>query len=258
MDCRKTWLLTLALLLGGLGCVQSRLPSMSSDRNEAALAQRSPNDKKACANLYLAQGRLQEGNSAQENVPPQNQQLFREQARQSFQKALDAEPKHPEALVSLARLSAAEGDRERARQYLNQATQYHPQSAGVWYEVGIYHCKRKEWQPALDSLSKAHHLEPDNREITKTYGFTLARAGRTDQAVTCLSKVMGPAQAHLNVGGLLAHMNQPEQSKQQLRAALRCQPNLVSAQEMLARLEGGPPSSRQAVVTVGFEQPAGD
>ncbi len=260
MDRRGACLLALALGLtsGGAGCVTSR---MSPGPDGRMVDQPLPADpKKSLAHVSVAYARVHEDRAAEPNIPPEAKRLFLDQARAAYQKALEAEPKNADALLGMARVAVAVEDPELARQCLTKAVQFHPKSVAVCFEVGMYHCKRKEWQPALDALGKANQLEPDNREIAKIYGLALARAGQTERSVACLSKVMGKAQAQYNVAGMLAHMNQPEQSKEHLRLALQLQPSYPAAQEMLARLEGRPSSqptaAQQGVVTAGYEQPA--
>jgi tetratricopeptide (TPR) repeat protein len=260
MDRRGVCLLALALGLGGggAGCVQSRM-TMGLDGKEVVAPGPPADPKKSCANLSVAYGRVHESKAAEPNAQPEVKRLFLDQARVVYLKALEAEPKNLDALLGMARVSAGLEDPDQAKQYLTRATQMYPKATTAWYEVGMFHCKRKEWTPALDALSKAHQLEPNNHEIAKTYGLALARAGQTERSVAVLSKEMGKAQAHYNVAGMLAHLNQPEQSKMHLRLALQYQQDHPAAQELLARLEGRPPANPQAqqgVVTVGFvEQP---
>ena len=135
-------LATRSLLTSGVGCLETGASSLSPEnRKEVDLAQRPPEAKKSSAHLFVAYGQMQENNANASNVPEQIQQQLREEGRQAYMKALEAEPKNPEALVALGRLASIAGDEERAKQYLTKATLYYPQSAAVWYEVGMYHCK---------------------------------------------------------------------------------------------------------------------
>jgi tetratricopeptide (TPR) repeat protein len=256
MDCRKAWVLAVLLLTGGVGCLQTTAPQTVDTRKDADQAQRPPLSKKSTANLTLADGRLLESTANAAATPPPLQTKMREQARQAYRKVLDLDPKNLDAELALARLAVADGNDEQARRYFTLVTQDHPKEAAVWYQLGMYHGKRKEWQPSVDALQRANQLEPDNREVATKLGLTLARSGQTDQGVACLAKVMGNAQAHYNVARMLAHMNQLEQSKQHLQQALRYKADLQPARELLAQLEGGRPEGARGVVTVDFQTPA--
>jgi tetratricopeptide (TPR) repeat protein len=254
MDCRGAWVLALVLLTGGVGCVQTNSQQVGDNHNGNDLAQQG--GKKPSANLYLAQGRLFEGNSRVADVPPQLQQSMRDQARMSYSQALDQEPKNLEALLSLARLAEVEGDNEHVKQYLTRAAQEHPKEAVVWYQAAMYHAKCKEFQQAIENLKHASQLAPQNREVTITLGRMLARAGQIDQSVACLTKVMGNARAHYDVGRMLAHLQRPEESRRQLELALQYKADFQPARDLLAQLEGGRPPDGSGLATVGFQAPA--
>jgi tetratricopeptide (TPR) repeat protein len=234
------------MLAGGVGCLQT--------------GARPGTSKESQVNLSLAEGRLMESNAAVADTPAQMQRDLRERSRQAFRKALELDAKNVEAVLALARLSAADGDPDHAKQYLVKATQDHPKVAAVWYQLGMYHRNRKEWQPAIDNLKRANQVEPDNREITTQLGYTLARAGQIDQSVAVMATIKGNAQAHYDAARMLAHLKRFDESKQHLHMALRDKSDLQPARELLAQLEGGraPQEGSQGVVTIDFRAPAPD
>jgi len=174
--------------------------------------------------------------------------MLLDEAHKSYQKALAVDGKNKDAQLALARLHAVKGEDARAVDVYQKALQKHPKDAAVCFEIGMYHCGTKNWNEALVLLHKAAELEPDNREYVTKYGFTLARAGRFDDGVNCLARVMHKAEAHYNVARMLHHLQQPELCKQHLNVALQTNPNLVPAQQMLTQLDGAQP-----VVQIRFD-----
>ena len=136
----------------------------------------------------------------------------------------------------------------------HKALQEHAKNASLWYELGICHGSKKEWEPSLQCLQNACKFDPENRQYTNALGYCLARCGRYDESYACFRPIVGEARAHYNLARMLHHLNQDEQSKEQLRQALMAEPRLMAAAEMLMQLEGRVPVD-QEVVPVGFEKP---
>ena len=98
-----------------------------------------------------------------------------------------------------------------------------PDEAVLWYELGMTHSRRKEWERALEALNRAAELDPDNRRYNLTLGHCLSRAGAYDQDFACFRKTLGEAQAHYRVARMMHHMKQYDLSRQQLQLHRWCQ-----------------------------------
>jgi tetratricopeptide (TPR) repeat protein len=257
MDCRRSLpLLALGLIGACAGCISQPLGPPGSAAQLAALdthkASPAP-PRKPTADLCVAAGRYCEESAEQASDNPQQQHQLYEEARKEYQRALDLDAKHKDALLALGRLYVKLEDYDRAMATYAKALKKHPKEPAVWLEQGICQCRKKDWAGALESMRKAHTLDPENRVYATQYGLCLARASRYDDSLACLSKVMPKAEAHFNVARMMEHLNHPEESRQQLRLALQLKPDLAPAQQMLARLDAGTPGG---VVNVGFETPA--
>jgi tetratricopeptide (TPR) repeat protein len=241
MDCRTLFASALGvLILGSAGCFgrNTTPPTPPSVPPSVKTAERPK--KNAKAQTWIAYGNFHQRTAEHPETAPAQKQILREEARAAYQKALQIDPESREAHAALAQLHASQGDHNRAMELYRKLIDKHPKDGAVWYEVGMYHNRKKDWNQALISLHKAIELEPDNQEYIKKYGFTLARAGRPDDAVVCLGRVMHKADAHYNVARMLQHMKQPELCKQHLQIALQTNPGLAGAQQMLAQLDAGP------------------
>jgi tetratricopeptide (TPR) repeat protein len=245
MDCRKGWWLGLGLLIGGIGCKTQQMtpnpalvtpagqPVAMEVTKEKDLPKRDPSPA-----LLVAYGDFQEREAQDRSHTPVEQEQYHDRARRAYQKALDKEPANVAALQALAHLYAAIQDHDRAIATYQRAVNAHPKDAALWFDMGVYQTRCKEWDPAAQNLRQALALDPENRFYANWLGNCLARAGHYDESVICFEKAVGPAQARYNVARMQLHMNQEEAARQNLRLAVQADPRLEEARSLLAKLEG--------------------
>jgi tetratricopeptide (TPR) repeat protein len=182
---------------------------------------------------YIAMGALTE-QAAQEAERPQTERdAFRQQARQSYQKALQVDPKYAPAYVALGASYLADGDREQAQAMFKKATDLAPNDAALWSELGAIQAKGKDWSAAVASFNRALTLDPGNKTLASRLGFTLARAGRYEEALNILVKVMSEAEARYNVARMMIHNNETGAANVQLQLALKSDPGYDAARQLL-------------------------
>jgi tetratricopeptide (TPR) repeat protein len=183
--------------------------------------------------------------------PLEKQQMF-DRARRAYQQALSIDPSYMPAYTSLAHLYVELGDNERAMATFQKGLQKNAKYAPLWFDLGMYHARNKEWDAAIQNLAKAVELEPENRQYGNVLGFCLARAGRYDDSLSVFSKSSGQAMAYYNVGRMLHHNNQDDLCREYLQQALRLNPQLAEAEQLLASLDntGVTPASYQAAPAI--------
>lgn len=261
MDCRN-------LLILGLGVLASAGCSPGSKKNvsqpdikkenitPAEAAARKPEKelpkRKPKAQSCVAYGdfRLRESQSPLRS--PQEQSKFRDEARQGYTQALELDPNCIEAHLGLARIHSAEKNYAKATASLESILKTHPKEASVWFELGMCHCYRKDWQPAIDSFTQAVNLDPDNQLYTNIFGYCLALAGQFEECFNVLSRTRGEAMAHAALGRIMVRMGQVDGGKEHLQAALKIDPDLKEAKDELTKLETGAKSD-QPILPVQFE-----
>jgi tetratricopeptide (TPR) repeat protein len=260
MDCRRYLAAALTLLGGVTGCSSRQptpQPTATPQLATANVRVETPPPKKTpegIVSVDLAYGAFCEKELAASNLPHAERDKKLDQARRAYEQALSINAASLPAIHGLARVASLAGDQEKAITIYRQAIQKHPKEASLWFDLGMCHARRKEWAPAVQSMETALELDPRNRNMAKGLGLTLARAGRIDESVACLTKVFGPAQAHYSVARMLHHLNQDDLSRQHLQYALQVDPNLGTtrdAQELMAALQG--PTS--GVVTTNYQVP---
>jgi tetratricopeptide (TPR) repeat protein len=247
MDGRKPLALALGLLAGVAGCQHPAGGARVETTKAMKPAEPAAPPK---ASTYVALGDFRAKSGFAPEVPAAQQKQYREEARLSYQKALELDRKYLPAHLALARLYAAMGDHGSAAAAYHNALQIDNKPAALWFELGMCQSRRKEWGPAVDALKRATERDPDNRQYANTLGFTLACAGRYPESLDCFARVSTPAQAHYNLARMLRHLNRPELAREHARLALGKDPHLAPAQALLAELDG--PAGRSPIETVGY------
>jgi Tfp pilus assembly protein PilF len=259
MNRRIALVLALGLTTGLLGCApHGPIPLVSSDTKAPPapppVAPPAPEPEpvsdskphKPHAATYVAAGKLSEKNAEDPKRSTPEREGLLDQARQAYQLALTAEPDYLPAHQALAHLYLKMGDQEHAVATLRKALQAQPKGAPLWFELGMCYSRAKQWEPGLDCLRKAVDLEPENRAYVNALGYCLARAGKVDESLACFQKIVGPAQAHYNLARMLHHLGRDDLSKQHLQLALRADPQLAAARQLLAQLDAQPSAAGAA------------
>ena len=71
---------------------------------------------------------------------------------------------------------------------------------------------------SVASLTKAIQLDPTNKTLQTRLGLTLARAGRYQDGLNVLSKIMSEAEARFNIARMMKHNQDPAAAEHSLTA----------------------------------------
>jgi tetratricopeptide (TPR) repeat protein len=260
MDCRKFLVVALASLIGAAGCahlgtndqpqVTSTFTLSSGDDKppppDAPKRDPLPGTCVAGGDYLAAEAK------GKADIPIEQQQL-QDKARKAYQQALRIDPKYVPAYQALANLYLDMHDYDHAIATLEKGVQVAPNDALLHFDLGMTHCRKKEFTAGLPDLKKAMELDPENRLYVDTLGYTLARAGQQDEALAVFTRVHGKAMAHYMLARMLEHMQDRDQCQRHLQLALADDPQLEVAQAMLMRLAGG---TSGEVQPVGYIEPA--
>ena len=116
-----------------------------------------------------------------------------------------------EAILGLARVYATLGDQERAVATYKKATAKHPKNGQVWYDVGMYHSRQRNYAAAVTNLQKALEYDPENRNYAKALAVCLAASGQIQQSQQVLTRLYGDAKAALNLARTLDRLGRTAQ-----------------------------------------------
>jgi tetratricopeptide (TPR) repeat protein len=273
MDGRRKLVLAGCFLASAVGCnttpkqptTVAQTPAFTSAQPTKTYPPAEPTRSNLKPSTYVSMGGLTEQAADEQDRPATEREALRRQARQSYQKALQVDPKYAPAYVALGESYLNGGEREQAQEMFKKAIEIAPNDAGLWAELGAAQAKAKDWPNAVASLSRAVQLDPSNKPMEQRLGFTQARAGQYEDALNTLAKCMSEAEARYNVARMMKHNGQTDAADQQLQLALKANPEFDAARQML--MDGGPiadggiqqasyhqPSPRQPPVQLGGAQ----
>jgi tetratricopeptide (TPR) repeat protein len=172
---------------------------------------------------------------------PGSRQQNYHKARLAYSQALTIDPQCREALAGLARIESKEGNHAKAVEAFQAALAVYPNDAALWHDLGMCWGRQKDWNQAVAALHKAVTLEPANNAFATSLAWTLARDGQYQASFELFCHTVGEGRAHYNLARMADHLGQRDVSRQYLEAALRVEPNLAEAQQMLAAMnaDGG-------------------
>jgi Tetratricopeptide repeat len=244
MDCRKGLLFCLGLLVPLSGCVREVRTGGEDKGGEQVIKK---------PETFVAFADMRVGSAFAPETPPEAQQVYREEARSNYLRAIEINPNYVPAYLKLARLQQGTHDMAAALETYQKALEVTPKDSTIWYELGMCQARQKQFAEAVASFKKACKLHPDDKTYQETLGYTLARAGRWAESLTELTAIVGDARAHFMLGRMLQHLEQPEQARQYVAAALSRDPNLPGGRDLLVTLGGAPPTD--AVQRVEYTPP---
>ena len=177
------------------------------------------------ADLYLQAGRVlqQQGNLAA--------------AEDQYLKAFSKAPRDIRVHVALARLKNVQGAPAEAESRYREALAIDPQSAMVFNDLGLMYARRGQFDAAVDSLRRAVEIQPNNQRYRNNLAGVLLDVNQSQEAFQLLASAMGEADAHYNLGHLLAERGATVAAVSQFEAALRRNPQMEPARTMLASLQ---------------------
>jgi tetratricopeptide (TPR) repeat protein len=111
------------------------------------------------------------------------------EAEKAYQKVLDIDPDHEDALTGLAVVYADLGDSQRSSELLKKLTAKNPSPRTLMALASQYE-QLKDYASASDALRKALELQPDNAEIKRALAQNLLFAERYDDALKAYAEIV--------------------------------------------------------------------
>ena len=199
---------------------------------------------------------------------------YLDQAAESFQQVIAAQPQNAEAYYNLGTLYLRKNNLAEARRYLEQTVKLRPEYPEAWNNLGMIAGQQNQYDEAIRNfnqsleqrpdyviamvnlgnihrrqgnvaqstrlLNRAVELEPENPEANYSLGMLYARQNDVAQAAALLQKavVLRPdyADAINNLGVLYVRQGKNSDAEQQFTTCIRVAPNFDQAYLNLARL----------------------
>lgn len=174
----------------------------------------------------------------------QEQQKQLPQARESYQIALNHDPRSVEALLGLSRLDRLAGRYSEAELHLQRAEKLRPHDPLVAAAWGEHYAAQGRWPDAIRRYEVAIERSPEEAIYKHQLAVALTKVGDVPGSLAVFAKLVGPAEAHYNVGYLLQQQGKLLEAEEQYQRAIAMKPELQPAVTMLAKVrkERGVPS----------------
>ncbi|MFM8216211.1 MAG: tetratricopeptide repeat protein [Pirellula sp.] len=159
-------------------------------------------------------------------------------ALDGYSRALEAEPKNAVALLSTARLYDRQQDTAKAIEFYQRTIQVAPNNADACMELGRVYAKTGDLASAQQHLRKAVELQPSNKSYRHALAGAMLDAGDSTGSMAELSQCETPAMAQYQMAYLLFQRKNIPATQQHLTEALKIDPNLKPARDLLTSIGG--------------------
>jgi Flp pilus assembly protein TadD/peroxiredoxin len=162
------------------------------------------------------------------------------QARQHLERALQLRPNYPEALNNLGMIAAQQGNTAAAVDYFQQSIQQSPSYEIALLNLGNIYRRQGDYARALDTLTHALTLQPNDPEVHYALGMLNAQQNQLAQAAEYLQKAIALRpiypEALNNLGIINVRLQNLDKARDLFETAIRVAPANDQAYLNLARL----------------------
>ncbi len=158
-------------------------------------------------------------------------------AIQRYHTALETDPTDFHTLMSFARLKHRIGDMDGAILTYEKVLEDYPNNAVVYNDLGLCYARHDQIEEAISMITRAVEKQPSSHRYRNNLASLYIETDRIDDAVRVLAPMAGDAMARLNVATRLHRRKRNEAAQVQLTEALRLEPNLAPARELLATIQ---------------------
>jgi Flp pilus assembly protein TadD len=122
-----------------------------------------------------------------------------------------------------------------------------PDLAEVHVNLGIALAQDDKLPEAIEQFQEALRIDPNQFEVHSNLGHVLILLGKVPEAISEWQQALrikpDSAEVHYDLGNVFGETGKPGEAIEQYELALKLKPDMVDAQNALARLRAGQPSS---------------
>jgi len=171
-----------------------------------------------------------------------------EQARIVYEGVLKQDPTNRIAAHRLGVVAAAEGNLTKAETLLTKAAESGPPDAELFNDIGYTYYLQERLDEAEKSLRQAIESSPNYLEAWTNLGLVLGQQQKFDESLAAFRKSGTEAQAHCNLGYVMAQQNLLKSAQKEFREALSLDPELRPAVEGLLQVSSHIPGQEPVSV----------
>lgn len=161
-----------------------------------------------------------------------------DQAANAASQALQSQPQWAWLFAALARAEAGQNRTEKAVFAQQQAVRLAPGEPGYMADLAGYQRLVGHHESAMRTARQALMVDPDHAGSLNELGLALLAAGATDEALSQFQRAQdvsaNDAAGYMNEGGLHLRAGARGEAHRALREALRRQPDLHRAEDLMA------------------------
>jgi predicted O-linked N-acetylglucosamine transferase (SPINDLY family) len=154
-------------------------------------------------------------------------------AEEIYQRILQVEPEHPDALHFLGVLTAQLGRHQVAADYIARAVAANPNAAPYYLNLGLVYQELEKPGEAIACYRQALQLQPEFAEVHYNLGNALNGQGQPAEAAACYRRALqlkpDYAEAHYNLGKIFQDQGELDEAIACYRRALQLKPDYAEA-----------------------------
>jgi tetratricopeptide (TPR) repeat protein len=158
-----------------------------------------------------------------------------EEAIACYRKAMELLPKNPAPFTNLANALRKKGNFGEAIALYQKAIKIDPYDASTYNSFGGAMAEQGKFEEAISLYQKAIDLKP-NSDHYCNLALAFAKQHRYEEAITAYQKAIelnpSDAEAHIDLGGVLANHGKPEEAIALIKKALELKPDYAEAHSL--------------------------
>ena len=158
-------------------------------------------------------------------------------AQELYNKVLEIDPNHSQALNNLGIIFQDLGGNQKAKDCYEKAIEINPNYTNAYYNLGIIFQKLIDLQKAKECYEKAIEIDPNYTDAHNNLGNILKELGENQKAKSCYEKAIeidpNRANTHNNLGAILRELGEKQKAKECFEKAIEIDPNYAHAHNNL-------------------------
>ncbi len=195
--------------------------------------------KHTCSDFHKMHTRQQTENKLSVGLHLHREGLYQE-AKHSYEEALNTMPDHPEALHLLGIIAYQRAENTEAIRLITKAIANNPANPSYYNNLGLAFLALNQSQQAKKNFCKALQLDPDYADAYNNLGNALKSQGHLDAAIDNYRKALQLMhdfpEAHLNLGKSLSDSGQQVAAMSHYQQAIKLNPGYAEAYNNLGNV----------------------